>query len=204
MKTQQIMKRVLGGTIIRQNHKTLMFSASDMMSLFPTKNMANWVKSKATVNFIDTIMIREGLDKNSVIWSSGKKRGDNAGTWLHPLLAVDLAMWLDVNFKYDVLVWVTDHLCINRDSAGNTYKEMCKSVKTSYGNNCSPRVYMDECNMVQGLSGVKASKRNLATSEQLDILTKLERWNARLLDSGVKDIMERKVKIIDFMVMDGI
>ena len=57
MKTHQIMKRDLGGKIIRQNHKTLMFSASDMMSLFPNKNLENWIKSKSTQIFIDTVQL---------------------------------------------------------------------------------------------------------------------------------------------------
>ena len=170
MNTQQIMIRELAGHTIRQNHKTLMFSANDMASLFPKKNLSDWLSSKSTNEFLSTIKMREELEDEQIVFRSGKKRGENSGTWLHPLLAVDLAMWLDSNFKYDVLKWVQDHLCINRDNAGNTYKEMGKSIQAAFGNDCSPMVYVAECDMVQELAGVRTAKRNLATIEQLELL----------------------------------
>jgi hypothetical protein len=204
MKTPQIMIRELAGHSIRQNHKTLMFSANDMASLFPKKNLEHWIKSKSTIDFSDTIKMREELNDDDVILRTGIKRGNESGTWLHPLLAVDLAMWLDSNFKYDVLKWVQDHLCIARDNAGNTYKEMGNAIQTVFGNDCSPMIYVDECDMVQGLAGVRTAKRNQESIEKLDLLTKLERWNAKLLLKGVKNRNERRVRLIEFMEMDSI
>lgn len=203
MKTQQIMKRELAGHAIRQNHKTLMFSANDMASLFQSKNLSDWVNGKATKEFISTIKLREGIEDNDVLFKSGIKRGENSGTWIHPLLAVDLAMWLSPEFKYDVLVWVQDHLCINRDTAGNTYKDMTAAIQQSFGNNCHPVVYVNECDMVQSLAGVSRGNRNSATKEQLDTLTKLERWNTALLKKGVKDRYQRKTRLIEFLEMDN-
>lgn len=203
MKTQQIMIRDLAGNPIRQNHKTLMFSANDMARLFPHKNFADWVNAKGTKEFCETIKIRESIEDNQVIFKSGKKRGEDSGTWVHPLLAVDLAMWLDKNFKYDVLVWVQDHLCQSRDNAGESYKKMTDAIKIAFGNDCHFKVYADECDMVQSLAGVKVGQRNTATKEQLELLAKLEKWNTKLLLSGVKNRMERKTRIIEFMEMDS-
>lgn len=202
MKTQQIMMRDFSGHAIRQNHITLMFSANDMAKLFPEKNLENWLGNQSTKEFCETIAMREGLEKINVIYRSGKKTGDERGTWLHPLMAVDLAMWLNPNFKYDVLKWVQDHLCIARDNAGESYKDMCATIQTVFGADCHPKKYIEECDLVQTLAGIKRKDRNISTKEQLDKLTKLERWNNKLLKLGIHDITERRVRLIEFMTLD--
>ena len=38
-----------------------------------------------------------------------KTRGKyNGGTWMHPMLFIDFAMWINPSFKYDVLKFVYD------------------------------------------------------------------------------------------------
>ena len=118
-------------------------------------------------------------------------------------MAVDLAMWLDSNFKYDVLKWVQDHLCQNRDTAGNSYKTMTDAIQSSYGNECHFTVYVNECHMVQSLAGVKTGKRNEATEEQLKLLSQLENWNAKLLNKGVKQLLDRRLRLAEFIEMNA-
>jgi hypothetical protein len=59
---------------------------------------------------------------------SRASRGLNSGTWMHPLLFIDFAMWINPEFKYDVLKFVYDQLIQYRNEAGDTYREMATSI----------------------------------------------------------------------------
>ena len=200
MKTKQIMMREFSGKVIRQNHLTGMFSATDMVSIFPSKNLPDWKNKQSTKDFIEIIQYRENLEIEQVLLQTGKKRGDDRGMWLHPLLAVDLAIWLSPDFKYDVLSWVHDNLCVNRDKAGESYKLMCNAIAGMYDS--SPRYFIRECDMVQELARIERGKRNESDSDKLAKLYNLEKWNAKLMERGENDFMKRKRILQDFLAMD--
>jgi hypothetical protein len=55
-------------------------------------------------------------------------RGKGGGTWMHPYLFIDFAMWLNVEFKYDVIGFVYDQLVKYRNEAGDAYRGMSGAV----------------------------------------------------------------------------
>ncbi|MDR3267087.1 MAG: KilA-N domain-containing protein [Tannerella sp.] len=54
---------------------------------------------------------------------------DKGSTWMHPLLFIDFAMWLNPVFKYDVLKFVHDEMIKCRNEAGDEYKELGSAIK---------------------------------------------------------------------------
>lgn len=58
-----------------------------------------------------------------------KTRGKNGGTWMHPLLFIDFAMWINPAFKYDVLKFVADQMIKYRNDAGDAYRELGSAVQ---------------------------------------------------------------------------
>lgn len=66
-------------------------------------------------------------ERNNVLIQS---RGKNGGTWMHPLLFIDFAMWLNPAFKVKVLKFVYDELIKFRNLAGDAYPRMCSAVHT--------------------------------------------------------------------------
>ena len=196
MKTNQIMVREFAGQTIRQQHITGMFSANDMANLFPGKNLQDWKDKQTTREFILTIMGRENITEEQVIWESGKKRGDIRGTWLHPYLAIDLAMWLSPDFKYDVIKWVYDQLCESRNAAGDNHKMMCDAIHEVL-HPIDGYVYADETYMVQSLAGIETGGRNGATEGQLKLLSTLQMWNSRMLRKGLHNRVTRRSKLIE-------
>lgn len=83
------------------------------------KDLFEYLDNKSTNEFIATIAEKENLSgKSSVVVT---KRGRKGGTWLHPLLFVDMCMWLNPVFKYDVLKFVQDELIHFRNLAGDNY-----------------------------------------------------------------------------------
>ncbi len=96
-----------------------------------SKKLDHFFDNKATDEFISVIQTRENLHtRNSVYVKSRASWGINAGTWMHPFLFIDFAMWLNPEFKYEVIKFVYDELIKYRNEAGDAYREMAASIRT--------------------------------------------------------------------------
>jgi hypothetical protein len=47
---------------------------------------------------------------------------------MHPFLFIDFAMWINPEFKYEVIKFVYDELIKYRNDAGDAYREMCTAI----------------------------------------------------------------------------
>lgn len=52
----------------------------------------------------------------------------NGGTWLHPVMFVKFAMYLDSRFEYTVLRFVADQMIHFRKESGDAFKNMCSAI----------------------------------------------------------------------------
>lgn len=134
MKTNQVMIRQMGEFQVMQRTKDGFFNATSLMKQWNEskgmkKEINDYLKNKTTEEFLEELILEENLDKgNSPYVKSRASRGDNAGTWMHPLLFLDYAMWLNPRFKVKVLKFVQDEMIKFRNLAGDAYPEMCKAV----------------------------------------------------------------------------
>ena len=103
------------------------------------KQIVHYLENDATKEFIVALCEENDIDyqdfvkernsvKNSLSRIYTKKRGIEGGTWMHPLLFIDFAMWLNPAFKVKVLKFVYDELIRYRNEAGDAYKEMSSAV----------------------------------------------------------------------------
>ena len=134
MKTNQIMERSMGEFKVYQRTKDGFFNATSLMKQWNVsrgmkKEINDYLENKATEEFIEELILEENLDKGNYPYvKSRASRGDNAGTWMHPLLFLDFAMWLNPRFKVKVLKYVQDEMIKFRNLAGDAYPQMCKAV----------------------------------------------------------------------------
>lgn len=144
MKTAVIMKRELIGGEIRQNHKTGMMNANDLHKIgnvlrdgdgLTEKQMASFFNLDSTKEFISEICIVENLDEKDV---KQAKRGIQGGTWVHPLLFVEMAMWYSPKLKVKILKWVIDGLLVARDESGDSYKRMNGTLNRVFSHEFTP------------------------------------------------------------------
>ena len=134
MKTVQIMERQFKGGVIRQNHKNGWFNATDLIQVanryrqqigLDKKMIADYLKTNSTKEFI-----KEILDRENISLAFESKKGKGGGTWVHPLILIDIAMWLSPEFKYDAMKWLEDRLIQNRDLSGDSYKKLAGYLKS--------------------------------------------------------------------------
>lgn len=134
MKTNQTLTRPMGNFEVFQRTSDGFFNATALLKQWngqsrSERKMDNYFNVKGTDEFVSTIMVRENLHTPKLVYvKSRASRGLNSGTWMHPLLFIDFAMWINPEFKYDVLRFVYDQLIQYRIEAGDTYREMTAQI----------------------------------------------------------------------------
>lgn len=136
MKTNQNMIRKMGEFEVIQRTQDSMFNATKLLQQWnefsgQKKDVSHYFTNDATKEFIGAIKSENGIagtDDNQIYI---KKRGgkDGGSTWMHPLLFIDFAMWLNPAFKVKVLKFVYDEMIKYRHEAGDEYKNLGAAIK---------------------------------------------------------------------------
>jgi hypothetical protein len=140
MKTNNVMIRPMGQFQVEQRTKDGMFNATALLRQWnetanAKKEIKDYLENKSTQEFLAALIEEENLngENSPYLTSRGKYTG---GTWMHPLLFIDFAMWLNPAFKVKVLKFVYDQMIQYRNDAGDAYKElgsaMSKVVEKSF------------------------------------------------------------------------
>lgn len=133
MKTNQEMIRPMGEFRVIQRTKDGFFNATELLKQWNVSNnskkeLKHYFENQSANELINTIVERENLNsRNSAYLGS---RGKNGGTWMHPILFIDFAMWINPSFKYDVIKFVYDEMIKFRNLAGDAYPSMCRAVRS--------------------------------------------------------------------------
>ena len=123
----------MGDFDVFQRTKDGMFNATTLLKQWnentgSQKQMIHFTENKNTEEFVKVLISKEDLkERNSVLIQS---RGKNGGTWMHPFLFIDFAMWINPEFKYDVIKFVYDELIKYRVDAGIEYKEVGRVISS--------------------------------------------------------------------------
>lgn len=194
MRTNQIMQR---GEMWHQRTKDGYFSANILINSWnentieTKKNLGEYKRIKSTLEFVEQLK-KEGIEKPMI--SSAR------GTWMHPKLFIDFAMWISIEFKSKVIDYVLDGLILSRHDAGDYYKEMCAAIIEAYclyyGHKPKPEIYTSEANMIKDILKLRNKDRNEMNERELKCLTLLQKKNALLIKNKVgKTSRKRQLEI---------
>lgn len=190
MKTNQVLIRKMGNFDVSQRTADRMFNATELLKQWNNhsgqkKDIAHFFENKSTDEFVNTLITKENLNSRNSVYL--KNRGKYGGTWMHPLLFIDFAMWINSEFKYDVLKFVYDELIKNRNEAGDGHKTLAKQVVKIVNKQFMP-VAMQTIS--KGLNHIVYGRheRNIRNKEAnenyLKLLTDLENKIEMLIDEG--------------------
>lgn len=131
MKTNQEMIRPMGKFNVIQRTKDGMFNATDLLRQWNAntgekKEIFKFFDNDNTKQFIDALMIEEKLNTQDSAYL--KSRGKNRGTWMHPILFIKFAMWLNPRFEVQVIKFVYDQMIHFRNEAGDAYRELSSAI----------------------------------------------------------------------------
>lgn len=190
MKTNQIMKRPLANFTVEQRTKDGYFNLTGLLNIWNSemgskKELKDYLGNKATQEFIKALAEEENLNGEKSPYLAS--RGKNGGTWGHPLLFIDFAMWLNPTFKVKVLKFVSDQMLSYRNEAGEAYKALASAVGKIVPKNCM-RKYMET--IAKGINYIIVGKhehlvRNeYGTEEKQKEYFELEKQVAMLINDG--------------------
>ncbi len=134
MKTNQTLTRQMGNFEVFQRTSDGFFNATALLRQWnkgdKKKDLDDFLGNKMTKEYIKVIESKENLNtqKSGDLKVVKSTRGKFGGTWMHPFLFIDFAMWLNVEFKYEVIKFVYDQLVQYRIEAGDTYREMAAEI----------------------------------------------------------------------------
>lgn len=206
MKSSVIMYRPMGEVDIRQDTKSEFFNANDLLDSYNAtskskKYIYHYLANDATKRYMHALLREEIDNTRNCVYSEtdiiSTKRGKNGGTWLHPYLFVDFAMWLSPEFKVTVIKWVYDNLIKFRIEAGDSFKEVNDALFNAAPNS-PPFVYSNEAKMINKLvfGSPDRGQRNDATEKQLALLKALQKADVKLIVQGF-DYYDRYEKLRD-------
>ncbi len=185
------MERELMGMVVRQNHKTCMLCANDLHSVgnsarnisgFSKKQMASYFNLESTRELINEICLIDNLKSEEVKKS---ERGKSGGTWVHPVLFVDMAMWYSPELKVRIIKWVVDGLLDARDESGNEFKAMMTELTKCFPDEMSdPSKYIAVSRSIAAACrvGLGKDKWQQATEDQLKLRKKIQESAVLLAD----------------------
>jgi hypothetical protein len=178
MKTSVTMIRKMGDFEIHQRTKDGMFNATSLLKQYNNgkrgKEVNAFLKNSSTIEFIESLQESEELDTRNIVSVCKGGNSNNQGTWMHPYLFIDFAMWINPKFKVSVIKFVYDELIKSRHNAGDNYRLLSESGVKLKGYNFS-----EVATAMNWIVFDKKGKnlRQTATQEQLkelsDIQTKL-------------------------------
>lgn len=187
MKTNKVMIRKMQDFEVLQRTKDGMFNATSLLrqwndKLSMQKEVSKFFELDQTKSFIEVLQSEENLHtQESTYVKSKASRGENAGTWMHPILFIKFAMWINPRFEYFVIRFIYDQLIEFRHSAGDNYRGLTSAVSRFESVNYSQ--------IAKGLNYIVFGKheedlRQHATSDQLKQLTELQKQLAFAVDMG--------------------
>jgi hypothetical protein len=143
MKTNVVMLRKMGQFDVKQRTKDGYFNATDLLRQWcvnnERKDIDQFLRLEQTKIFMEVLELEENLDsynsrKNTLsstyeIVKGNKKKGISNEYWMHPILFIKFAMWINPRFEYFVIKFVYDQLIEYRHSAGDNYKGLTASAQ---------------------------------------------------------------------------
>lgn len=181
----------MGNFHVEQRTKDGMFNATALLKQWNTainlntqnsgdlkkKDMDDFFANKNVKEFLDALIEEENLTcRNSVyVTSKGRYQG---GTWMHPILFIKFAMWLNPRFEVQVIKFVYDQMLKYRNDAGDAYKELSSAINSIVPSTFMPQamrkigealnyvVFNDHESMLRNKRGSEESMRELFELER--------------------------------------
>ena len=174
----------MGSFNVSQRTQDGMFNATSLLTQWNNhsgsqKQMIHFTGNQTTKEFIEVLETdNDTKERNCVLIQT---RGKNGGTWMHPYLFIDFAMWINPKFKLDVIRFVYDQLIQFRHSAGDNYRGLTSAISRFTNVNYSQ--------LAKGLNYIVFDKhfegiRQSASQEQLLQLTEIQKQLAFAVDMG--------------------
>ena len=188
------MTRKIGDYEVFQRTKDGMFNATTLLQAWnkatgEKKEITKFFENDNTKEFLDALVKEENLDTQNSAYVKSKARLDRGGgTWMHPILFMKFAMWLNPRFEVQVIKFVYDQMLRYRDEVGEDYKKLAATLAK-----ITPKNEMRELmeHIGKGINCIvygkheKMLRNKLTTEEQQKEYLKLQSYLIMSIENGI-------------------
>lgn len=205
MKTNQIMTRPMGDFHVEQRTKDGMFNATDLLKQWnissgQQKDIAHYFENNSTEEFINALISEEKFTSRNSVYVKSKARMDRGGgTWMHPIMFIDFAMWLNPAFKVKVIKFVYDQMLKYRNDAGDAYKELSSAVNSIVPNTFMPQAMRkvgEALNYVVFNEHEQMLRNKKGSEDSMRELFELERRLAENINDGLIKTFDQAISFL--------
>ena len=188
------MTRPMGNFHVEQRTKDGFFNATALLKQWnessgQQKDVAHYFENNSTEEFVNALMSEENLTSRNSVYLKSKARMDRGGgTWMHPIMFIDFAMWLNPAFKVKVIKFVYDQMLKYRNDAGDAYKELSSAIKSIVSNTFMPQAMRkigEALNYVVFNEHEPMLRNKKGSEESMRELFELERRLAENINDGL-------------------
>lgn len=166
--------------LMRQWNETHPGKKRDIDNFWKSTNlvelMSEIAENELNLRSVDFTDLRLRLSKTS--------RGKNGGTWMHPVLFIKWAMYLNTRFEYHVLRFVADQMIQYRKDAGDAHKAMCSALSGIASKGNIYREVSTAINFVVFNHHEKMMRNKVGEENSQRELLELEKLIAALVNDG--------------------
>lgn len=224
MKTNQLLHRPMGQFQVQQRTIDGMFNATDLLLQWNKNNpekersLKNFWKSTNLKELMEEVVLNESNftcvksthvktfdELKEMLSKTSKARADRGGgTWVHPVLFVKFAMYLNPRFEYHVLKFVSDQLLTIRVYSAESYKRMARNIyelcteeeKQYIFRNLISDIAKRNNRIVYGKHNNNI-KNLIATSAQLDSIDRIQDEISMLIEKGFLKTIQEFLEYLD-------
>jgi hypothetical protein len=102
--TEDLMLREVHGIQVGQRRSDGYCDLTAMCQAWE-KRLYDYTRLDKTKEYLEALFIETGIPANELIQTVRGAPETGGGSWGHPLVAIDLAQWIDVHFKVQVNKW---------------------------------------------------------------------------------------------------
>ncbi|AMK75403.1 MULTISPECIES: KilA-N domain-containing protein [Methylomonas] len=174
------------------------FNATSIAGQFG-KKPSDWLKTDQAKQYMELISRRENIPYENIVRTV--QGGKYQGTWLHHKLTLPFARWCSVEFEYNLDKWIDRRISEEHQrrqhslEARTGFLPLTNAIQAAHPE-LKPYHFSNECNMLNKIvTGMTAKKfkaargvdsvRDALSAAQLQLLDKLQRQNATLIELGL-------------------
>ena len=109
------MVKTENSTLVKVNELHQMGNALRKAKGLGLKQVPSYFALDSTFELIEELKAREGLTDEQIKYS---QRGKDGGTWVHPIVFFDMAMWYSAEVKIKVIKWAINKGIVKREITG--------------------------------------------------------------------------------------
>lgn len=162
--------------------------------------MDDFFTTKNVKEFLEALMEEEKFTSRDSAYVKSKARSDRGGgTWMHPVLFIKFAMWLNPRFEVQVIKFVYDQMLKYRNDAGDAYRELSSAINSIVPNTFMPQAMRkvgEALNYVVFNEHEPMLRNKKGSEECMRELFELERRLAENINDGLINNFEQAISFL--------